>query len=210
MKIAIIGWGSLIWCPGSLQLDSMWHKDGPELPVEFSRISQDGRLTLVIVSGSQNVTTLWALSAFSKLDDAIANLQKREGANQSKIGWISIQDSPGDDSAKGNIKEWLGRKSLDAAVWTNLGPKNMREKEVRMNERDALEYIKSVKADNEKIKRIEEYIRNTPSQINTPNRVYLRSELGWSDNHLSPKLFEKEIRWSLAGVIRFFCSLFQR
>lgn len=32
MKIAVIAWGSLIWCPGSLQIGSWWHKDGPVLP----------------------------------------------------------------------------------------------------------------------------------------------------------------------------------
>ncbi len=47
-KIGIIGWGSLIWDPRGLPIKCKWHKNGPELPIEFSRISQDGRLTLVI------------------------------------------------------------------------------------------------------------------------------------------------------------------
>jgi hypothetical protein len=59
MQIAIVGWGSLIWCPGSLQIKSGWHRDGPPLPVEFARISGDGRLTLVIHPGSKEQQTLW-------------------------------------------------------------------------------------------------------------------------------------------------------
>jgi hypothetical protein len=57
MKIAVIGWGSLIWCPGSLRIQTAWHNDGPSLPIEFARILKDGRLTLVIRPGSvhQNV-----------------------------------------------------------------------------------------------------------------------------------------------------------
>ena len=50
MKIAILGWGSLLWQPKDLQFDKEigWSKNGPMLPIEFARISKDGRLTLVI------------------------------------------------------------------------------------------------------------------------------------------------------------------
>ncbi len=50
MKIAILGWGSLLWQPKDLQFDKGigWSENGPMLPVEFARISKDGRLTLVI------------------------------------------------------------------------------------------------------------------------------------------------------------------
>jgi hypothetical protein len=49
--IAVIGWGSLIWCPGILRTKSRWHSDGPALPIEFARISGDNRLSLVIHPG---------------------------------------------------------------------------------------------------------------------------------------------------------------
>jgi hypothetical protein len=42
MKIAIVGWGSLIWDPRDLHLATAI------LPIEFSRISDNGRLTLVV------------------------------------------------------------------------------------------------------------------------------------------------------------------
>ena len=50
MKIAILGWGSLIWNPDKLDFDKDfgWDPDGPKLPIEFSRISSNGRLTLII------------------------------------------------------------------------------------------------------------------------------------------------------------------
>ena len=48
MKIAILGWGSLVWNPRNLSIiNSAWHPDGVLLPIEFARISRDGRLTLV-------------------------------------------------------------------------------------------------------------------------------------------------------------------
>ena len=54
MRIAIIAWGSLVWDPRTLQIKGDWVASGPELDIEFSRVSKDGRLTLVIdpVNGS--------------------------------------------------------------------------------------------------------------------------------------------------------------
>jgi hypothetical protein len=50
MNIAILGWGSLVWDQRVLPTESEWNSEGPRLPIEFSRVSQDGRLTLVIDS----------------------------------------------------------------------------------------------------------------------------------------------------------------
>lgn len=37
MNVGILGWGSLIWCPGGLRIRTRWHSDGPPLPgYEFS------------------------------------------------------------------------------------------------------------------------------------------------------------------------------
>ena len=46
MKIAVLGWGSLIWDPKELDANNEWNNDGPFLPIEFARISNNGRLTL--------------------------------------------------------------------------------------------------------------------------------------------------------------------
>ena len=58
MKIAILGWGSLIWNPRILKVAGDWTLDGPTLPIEFSRISDNDRLTLVIdeMDGTELVT----------------------------------------------------------------------------------------------------------------------------------------------------------
>lgn len=64
MRIAILGWGSLIWNPNGLPIRGDWQRGGPVLPIEFSRISSDERLTLVIdEQNGINVTTRYALSA---------------------------------------------------------------------------------------------------------------------------------------------------
>jgi len=52
MRIAILGWGSLLW-EGGQEFDywhEPWKPDGPILKIEFSRVSvrRQGSLTLVI------------------------------------------------------------------------------------------------------------------------------------------------------------------
>ena len=63
MKIAILGWGSLIWQPKDLKFDANigWKEKGPILPIEFARISKDGRLTLVITKDAKEVKTYFAI-----------------------------------------------------------------------------------------------------------------------------------------------------
>ena len=75
MKIAILGWGSLIWLPKDLKFDtnSGWKENGPVLPIEFARISKDGRLTLVITPNGTEVPTLYAVSSFDSLNLAVLN-----------------------------------------------------------------------------------------------------------------------------------------
>ena len=48
MAIAILGWGSLVWDPRDLPHYGPWRKEGPTLTIEFSRVSSDCRLTVVV------------------------------------------------------------------------------------------------------------------------------------------------------------------
>ena len=46
-KIAVLAWGSLIEKPAVLStIIDNWKPDGPKLPIEFARKSNDGYLTL--------------------------------------------------------------------------------------------------------------------------------------------------------------------
>ncbi len=56
--------------------------------MEFARISQDGRLTLVINLGSDDQLTYWALSEFTALDAARSNLRERESARLADIHYL--------------------------------------------------------------------------------------------------------------------------
>ncbi len=199
MRIAIIGWGSLIWCPGNLRIGTRWRRDGPMLPIEFARISRDGRLTLVIYDGAEPQQTYWALSAFDDLEAAKRNLKEREGANIKDIHYLTSDDRSASaipPVASPRIQAWLaGRKDVDAAVWTGLGtnwPEKRNQEEFTVD--DALEYVRGLLSERDRLRdlcdRVQEYVRNTPPQIQTVVRNRLR-ELDWQDAELAKVLFEE-------------------
>ena len=82
MKIACIGWGSLVWRPENLQIQNKWFDDGPLLPIEFTRQSDNGRMTLIIDDSSSFVRTLWALMTVEDLPTAIKSLEERENSKK--------------------------------------------------------------------------------------------------------------------------------
>lgn len=179
MKIAILGWGSLIWQPKDLNFDKSkgWKKDGVKLPIEFARISQNGRLTLVITPNGTEVPTLYAVSKYTTIEEAVLDLAVREGTDKFKdykIGYYNKQEDefcPNDFKYKKEIKEWINTTDFNAVIWTNLG-ENWKEKTD-----NRIEHLKSLKEETQSL--AEEYIRKTPVQINTAFRKEIEKELNW-------------------------------
>lgn len=180
MKIAILGWGSLIWQPKELEFNKTfgWNEDGPILPIEFARISKDGRLTLVITENGTEVPVLFTLSNYQNLEEAILNLAVREGSGRNSIG--SYDKSKDTFSSKFLFKDeiinWIKNTDFDAVIWTNLGVnwniKNDKGDIIRQIEPERrIEYLKELKGHTSAI--AEEYIRRTPHQIVTAFRKKL-------------------------------------
>lgn len=202
MEIAVIGWGSLIWCPGSLRIKARWHSDGPRLPLEFARISADGRLTLVIHDGSRRQTTYWALSLFCDLRSARENLKTREGTDLRYIHSLT-SDGQKDGDIRSDVSDlilkWLKcHPILDAVVWTGLPSNWVCKRNRRFTPKDALQYVKDLERarddTNETYERAREYIANAPSQIQTVARRLISRDRGWKDASLPQILFEAEAR----------------
>ncbi|MER8652067.1 hypothetical protein [Mesorhizobium sp. M0586] len=82
-KIAILGWGSLIW-DKHLEFDAHhdgWLPGGPVLQLEFSRISESRKGALTLVVDNEHGTaceTSYAVSSRKNPDDAVADLRCRE------------------------------------------------------------------------------------------------------------------------------------
>lgn len=90
MKIAFLGWGSLIWDRCELKSKGKWKNDGPSLPVEFRRLSGKGRITLVLYPDAEDVQALWAHADFTKLGEAMENLCDREEIPRAHIDRIGF------------------------------------------------------------------------------------------------------------------------
>ena len=194
MQIAVIGWGSLVWCPGVLQIKTRWRLDGPELPVEFARISKDCRLTLVLLENTLPQKTYWAVSAYTNVKKARENLLEREGSKDiQKIAFLDHEGNCGGSilpEARSQIKNWLtGHRDIHTAIWTALDSNWQKRYSKSFNYDDALAYIKE-HLGNERGDKIKEYICNTPPQIQTPLRKRIEQDLDWKPNLLSTSLFE--------------------
>ncbi|TME51109.1 MAG: hypothetical protein E6I60_10890 [Chloroflexi bacterium] len=130
MKIAILGWGSLVWDPGELRIvEGGWHKGGPTLPIELSRLSSGRRHFTYVIDPEhgRHVPTRYAISRYEQLDDAVCDLACREGCASSAIGYVTSQDTGAHRARPGvpwqEIRRWVKENESNAAIWTDLGPK---------------------------------------------------------------------------------------
>lgn len=168
MKIAIIAWGSLIWDKRELPIIGEWQKGGPMLPIEFSRISSDGRLTLVIDDkNGVPVSTYYAQSGATDLMQAVEDLRKREGSPKEMIG-VASKNINSRRLGHESIHAWAIAHKWDAAIWTGL-PSNFEEKHhVPFTVQNGLDYLKTLEG--EKRYRAMEYINLAPERVDTPFR----------------------------------------
>lgn len=181
MKIACLGWGSLIWRPDNLLIRREWFLDGPLLPIEFVRQSNDGRLTLVITNTAKPIRTLWALMATDDLNTAKQSLKIREGVPNSKfetsISSITAAEEI-EDEIKLCIQNWAKGLHLDAVIWTSLPSKFRDTDEIEPTLAEAIEYLNLL--DINKRTTAEEYIRRAPKQIDTEFRRNFENIFGWT------------------------------
>lgn len=188
MRIAFLGWGSLTWDKKCLKVarssDGVgWYKDGPFLPIEFARISRDGRLTLVLYSEVEPVQVLWCYTDVDNLNDAIENLRNREGASKKNIGFYLLKDNTSRcnvvSSALNEIKKWAVTKDLDAVVWTDLPEKFKINNIIKeFNGDNVIEYLLHNLKGDRKLK-AKEYIEKAPEQVITKIRKRVEKDLGW-------------------------------
>jgi hypothetical protein len=177
-RIACLAWGSLVWDTRQLPIRREWFKDGPFVSVEFTRQSEDGRITLVIDPRAEPVRVLWAHMLSSSLADAQKALRDREGITATnwlpRIGsWRSGHPPPRDIP---ELPQWAEARDLDAVVWTALPPSfNGETRSPSLQE--VIEYLRVLSDD--KLARARDYIERAPQQINTAFRRRIEAALGW-------------------------------
>jgi len=131
-KIAVLAWGSLVWDQRDLKIATKFDPTGPRLPIEFCRVSADGRLTLVIdeTNGAECIS-YQARSCFDSLEAAAANLAEREGMpTPANVGFIDmVAEKASTTSLKrhsksvSTIRAWAASNEYNAVIWTALGIK---------------------------------------------------------------------------------------
>lgn len=188
MRIAVLAWGSLIWDRRELAIAGEFEPCGPQLPVEFCRVSGDGRLTLVIDEASDaSCATYFAASASGDLDTAIENLRLRESMPSAKgVGFIDVASGKKSDRANERhpqavaaIKAWVQLNGFDAAIWTALAS--------NFDEPDKAAEPFSVEAAIRYLERLDAprfsaalgYIRSAPPEVQTPVRAAVNER--WPD-----------------------------
>lgn len=189
-RVAILGWGSLLWNPKSLRNQRKWRSDGPWLPIEFARTSnleeKNGRrpyLSLVIYEHTGLIQTYWDMSLIAEVGDARLDLKSREGCSIDEIACLPRGQSRWLSTVLGletRIQEWLDSKKadVDAVIWTNLGWKIPNA--ARFTVKDGMNWLRSLHQAG-KDDTSEEYIRKAPSQTDTCLRRQAREEFGWND-----------------------------
>lgn len=186
MKIAILGWGSLLWdCrPEFDEQCGPWQFNGPVLPLEFSRVSKgrDEALTLVIDEQyGQPCQVAYALSKRKHPEDAIADLRCREGTTVGNIGDY-FSDGPNKQARSPNafsaIAAWAALNSLDVVVWTglesNFTDKNRLEAGLPFSVENAIRHLQALSPAARA--KAAEYVWRAPDLIDTPLRRALQSE----------------------------------
>lgn len=177
MKIACLGWGSLIWKPAELPVASDWFADGPWLPIEFAREGDSGELATVICEGVAEVQVLWACLALDTLDAAREALHEREGVSREQPECIgSWPDGPRSPFAA-RIAAWAQAQDLDAVVWTALPPRSGGLNQRMPSVEEALHYLRTLDADRQDHAR--DYIRRTPVAIETAYRRVFAATFNW-------------------------------
>lgn len=184
MNIACLSWGSLVWDPRDLPIQCCWFDDGPFAPVEFTRQSNNGRITLVLDEEADPVRLLWARMTSLDVEEAMKGLKEREEITasdwRSRIGnWETGDPAP---SGIPSLPAWAEAHGLDAAIWTALGPQYKKQGDSKPTKaRPPIEWVVGYLQNLTGPKRdaAEEYIRSAPPQIDTQYRRRVEAALGW-------------------------------
>ena len=188
LRIAVLGWGSLLWDPRELRVATAWGFTDFSLPLEFSRVSGGNRLTLVVdATDGVDCPIYFALSSFMRLDDAVANLVSREAATDhpENVAVTRAQDPHSEDVCRERIRSWTVHRGLEATIWSAF-PRNFERKSeaffgrrMQFTVANARQYLAKLKVLNSsEFREARRYIENAPALVRTPLRHDLQAN-GW-------------------------------
>ncbi|MCI4662238.1 MAG: hypothetical protein MRY63_10530 [Neomegalonema sp.] len=185
-RIAVIGWGSLIWDLDNLtpHVTGAWGiGSGPALPLEFTRISPKRKMALTVVidrAHGADCPTSHITSTRREIEAAVADLAARERVPAHRIGWVDTQRDDGfgpDPVTLAEVGLWCRDNGMSGAVWTEL-PANFTEVTRQPFGFDnALSYLKTL--DEASLVEAKRYIEEAPRTTVTPLRSALSQDPWW-------------------------------
>lgn len=180
MKIAILGWGSLVYDPRDLEITAPFELTGPNLPVEFCRISNNRRLTLIIDESFGTLCQSYAaVSAAGDIAAAIENLRlRKEMPSGASVGFVDVRAQTRSPvatklhpHATETIADWTLNNGYDATIWTALDRHFDRFAHEPFSVNAAMRFLESLEQnDPEAFTRALAYIRRAPPATQTPLR----------------------------------------
>lgn len=108
------------------------------------------------------------------VDEARKQLQAREGCTLEHIAYWQ-PGSPVPESIV-DLPQWAAARSVEALVWTALGPKYADTK-IRPTADQVVAYLKGLRGDARR--EAKRYVEFAPPQIDTVYRRLIEAELGW-------------------------------
>jgi hypothetical protein len=185
-RVAIIGWGSLIWDLDDLapKVDGPWWMEaGPPLPLEFSRISPKRLMSLVVVIDPEHGEPCPTHAIASLRDEpalAAVDLAARERAPLARIGVHDAETGTSrasDPRMARAVADWCAATGARGAVWTDL-PRNFAETTGRPFSVPAgLRYLETLRGPAAAEAR--RYIGGAPATTDTPLRRALARAPWW-------------------------------
>lgn len=186
-RIAVIGWGSLIWDLDNLApfVTGDWMMGtGPSLPFEFTRVSPKRKMGLAVcldyVNGDLCPTNA-ILSIRHDIDAAAEELRARERAKI--IDYIGMIH-PASGARRSSIPEvadifedWCCKTGAAGAVWTDLGGNFEEDRGTPFNVPTAIAYLKTLQGGS--LIEAVRYIEYAPAATNTPLRRALAKDDWW-------------------------------
>ncbi|MDH3740979.1 MAG: hypothetical protein OER56_05220 [Hyphomicrobiales bacterium] len=186
MKIAVIGYGSLIWDLDDLEpkVNGAWQRStGPAMPVEFARVSPKRKQALVLVI-HQGVpapsATSYIMSNRTSLEQAIEDLAARERTDLDHIGHATRggKSFSRNEGVAETAGQWLDDTGLDAAVWTDLDGNFDDHTGDAFSHEAGLTYLRTLTG--QSLFEAWQYISYAPAETDTPFRRFLSTDSWWN------------------------------
>ena len=190
-KIAVIGFGSLLWDLDDLapKVSGEWKMyEGPILPLEFSLVSRKRHYALALVidyGDGAPCPTCVIDSVRSEIGAAIVDLANRERMEPTNIGFVDRNTGESHshrEETRNTFWNWIEDSTYDGAVWTD-GERNFKALTGRaFSLKTAQDHLRSLQGIS--LEEARRYIRNAPARVETPLRRALEGAPWW---HNDPK-----------------------